>query len=315
MGSGGVYVGIDVSKEYLGVAVRPSGEEWRAAYDEEGLDALAGKLGGMGATLAVMEAAGGIERRAAAALAAAGIPVAVVNPRQAHDFAKATGRLAKTDTLDARALAHFGEALEPEARPLPDAKAAELGELLARRRQLVGMLTAEKNRLHPAADPGVRADIAAHAEWLGGRLSGIEEELGRAIRDSPIWREDDGLLRSVPGVGGVLSVTLLADLPELGALDAEEIAALAGVAPLNRDSGKLRGRRGIRGGRARLRAAPYMGALTAARHNPAIREFYLRLLAAGKPKKVALTACMRKLLTILNSMLKHRTPWRGPASA
>ena len=179
----------------------------------------------------------------------------------------------------------------------------------------MGMLTAEKNRLHPAADPGVRADIAAHVEWLGGRLSGIEEELGRAIRDSPIRREDDGLLRSVPGVGGVLSVTLLADLPELGALDDKKIAALAGVAPLNRDSGKLRGRRSVWGGRARLRAALYMGALTAARHNPAIREFYLRLLAAGKPKKVALTACTRKLLTTLNSMLKHPTPWRGPASA
>jgi len=245
----------------------------------------------------------------AAALAASELPIVVVNPRQVRDFARATGKLAKTDRLDAEVLARFGQAVGPEPKPLPDKEIRAFGEVLARRRQIVGMLTAERNRLGTATSEPVKKRIEAHVRWLERELERIEGDLDEAIKGSRAWRENEALLRSVPGVGPVLARTLLAELPELGTLDRKRLAALVGVAPLNRDSGTLRGRRAVWGGRARVRAALYMGALVATRFNPTIGEFYERLLAAGKPKKVALVACMRKLLTILNALLKQRTPW------
>ncbi len=303
------FVGIDVAKSRLDVAARPRGEQWSTTNDAVGVAALVTRLHDLQPTLVVLEATGGYERPLTAALAGAGLPVAVVNPRQARDFAKATGKLAKTDTLDARALAHFAEAVQPPARPVSDAQAQALAAVLARRRQLVEMLTAERNRLGTAAT-AVGARIAAHIAWLEAELDDVNRDLARIIREDPAWRERDALLRGVPGVGPVLSTTLLAELPELGALTRREVAALAGVAPLNRDSGTRRGKRTVWGGRAQLRAALYMGTLAATRFNPAIKAFYDRLCAAGKPKKVALVACMRKLLTILNAMLARRTRWQ-----
>jgi transposase len=243
-----------------------------------------------------------------AALAVAGLPVAVVNPRQVRDFAKATGKLAKTDRLDALALAHFGEAVRPKVRPIPDEQAREFGAIIARRRQVVGMLVAERNRLETSVPP-VRERIDAHIEFLEAELSDLDDDLDRVIRESSVWREKDVLLRSVPGVGPRVSATLLADLPELGSLSSKKLAALVGVAPLNRDSGVFRGKRRVWGGRAAVRQMLYMAAVTAVRCNPIFQEFYRRLLAKGKPKKVALTACMRKLLVVLNSMLRHGTRW------
>ena len=307
------YIGIDVPKPLLDVAVRSARDSWRAANTHEGIADLDDRLRDMQLALVVLEATGGYEHALTAALAIAGLPLAVVNPRQVRDFAKSTGKLAKTDSLDAQALAHFAEAVRPEPRPLPDDDARALEALLARRRQVVGMLVAEKNRLHTAAPP-VGERIEAHIEWLEQELRDLDRELEHAIRNSRVpsgcWREKDQLLRSVPGIGPVLSTTLLAELPELGMLTRHQIAALVGVAPLNRDSGSLRGRRTVWGGRTRVREALYMGTLAAARFNPVIKAFYDRLCAAGKPKKVALTACMRKLLTILNAMLAHNTPWR-----
>ena len=266
--------------------------------------------------LVVLEATGGLELELVGALAAAALPVVVVNPRQVRDFARATGRLAKTDALDAAVLAHFGEAVRPPLRALRDAESLALKALLGRRQQLVTMLVAERNR-RGAAVAAVRPRIEAHIAWLEQERSELEDELRQTLQRSPVWRERDQLLRSVPGVGEQLSLTLLAELPELGRLNRRAIAALVGVAPFNRDSGRLRGRRTIWGGPARVRAMLYMGALSASRHNPVIRDCYQRLLAAGKPKKLALTACMRKLLVILNAMLKHHTPWRdlSPNSA
>jgi len=304
-----VYVGIDVAKDWLDVAQRPGGEAWRVSSDETGVVALVERLKGVRPTLVVLEATGGLQIPAVAALAAAGLRTAVVNPRQVRQFAGATGRLAKTDAIDAQVLAQFGEAVRPEVRPLPDAATQELSALVARRRQLIEMLTAEKNRLRLATKK-VRPNIEAHIRWLEGQLLDLDDGLGEVIRSSPVWRERDNLLRSVPGVGPVLSSVLLADLPELGRLNRKEIAALAGVAPLNRDSGQFRGRRTVWGGRSQVRAALYMAALVAARFNPVIRAFYQRLQAAGKPKKVALTACMRKLLTMLNAMARDQTSWQ-----
>jgi transposase len=304
-----VYVGIDVAKDWLDVAQRPGGEAWRVSSDEKGVVALVERLKGVRPTLVVLEATGGLQIPAVAALAAAGLRTVVVNPRQVRQFAGATGRLAKTDAIDAQVLAQFGEAVRPEVRPLPDAATQELSALVARRRQLIEMLTAEKNRLRLATKK-VRSNIEAHIRWLEGELLDLEGGLGDVIRSSPVWRERDNLLRSVPGVGPVLSSVLLADLPELGRLNRKEIAALAGVAPLNRDSGQFRGRRTVWGGRSQVRAALYMAALVAARFNPVIRAFYQRLQAAGKPKKVALTACMRKLLTMLNAMTRDQTFWQ-----
>jgi transposase len=259
--------------------------------------------------LVVLEATGGIELPLVGALAAAGLPVVVVNPRQVREFARATGRLAKTDAIDAQVLARFAEAVQPALRPLPDAATQQLSSLVTRRRQVIEMLTAEKNRLRTTA-PAVRDHVKEHILWLERSLSDLDRELEQAIHSSDIWRAQDDLLQSAPGVGQVLSTTLLAELPELGTLNRKEIAALVGVAPLNRDSGTLRGRRTVWGGRSQVRAVLYMAALVATRFNPVIRAFYQRLQAAGKPKKVALTACMRKLLTILNAMMRHQIPWR-----
>ncbi len=306
------YVGIDVSKARLDVALLPSGESFAVSNDEEGFDELLGRLEGPRPVLVVLEASGGFERPVAAALAASGIAVAVLNPRQTRDFARATGKLAKTDALDAKALARFAEAVRPTPRTLPDAEAREFRSILARRRQLIQMATAEKNRLGATASKAVARRIEAHLRWLQKELSRTDRDLDEAIESSATLKENDALLRSVPGVGPVLCRTLLAELPELGSLSPRELSALVGVAPLNRDSGTLRGRRAVWGGRARVREALYMGALIASRFNPAIKEFYERLLGAGKPKKVALVACMRKLLTILNAVMRERTPWRCP---
>ena len=303
-----IYVGIDVAKDRVDVALRPSGDVWGVAYGESGVSGLVSRLQALKPSAVVLEATGGLEIPLAAALAAASLPVAVVNPRQVRDFAKATGRLAKTDALDARVLAHFAEAVRPPVRPLPDADTQELHSLTTRRNQVVTMLVAEKNRLGRASR-AVGPRIQSHIEWLEQELADLDDDLQKTLRRSPVWREKDNLLRSVPGVGEQLSLTLLAHLPELGALDRKQIAALVGVAPMNRDSGIMRGRRTVSGGRARVRAVLYMGALVASRHNPVIRSFYQRLLAAGKPKKLALTACMRKLLTILNGMAKSGQHW------
>jgi transposase len=309
-----VYAGVDVSKARLDVALRPTEDRFDAPNDQAGIDSLVGRLLKARPIMVVLEATGGLERPLAAALAAAGIPVAVVNPRQARDFARATGRLAKTDKIDAEVLARFGEAVRPQPRPIPDEEAREFAAILARRRQIVEMLTAEKNRSGAtAASKPVKKRIEAHIKWLEKELSRTDDDLEETIKGSATWRENEELLRGVPGVGPVLARTLLAELPELGTgeLSPKQLAALVGVAPLNRDSGTLRGRRTVWGGRERVRAVLYMGALVATRHNPTIKEFYERLLARGKPKMVALVACMRKLLTILNAILKNRTPWRS----
>jgi len=303
-----VFVGIDVSKAQLDVALRPTEDHWHVSNDEVGILGLVERLQAVQPTLIVLEATGGLEVPVAGALAEAGLPVVVVNPRHARDFAKATGRLAKTDPLDAQGLAHFAEAVRPTPRPLPDAQAQALSALLTRRRQLVQMLTAERRRLQTAPQP-IRADIQAHIAWLERRLVRTDADLAAGIRSSPLWRTKDEILQSTPGVGPVLSRTLVAELPELGLLNRQEIAALIGVAPLNRDSGTVRGKRAVWGGRAHVRAVLYMSTLAAVRHNSVLKAFYERLRAVGKAPKVALTACMRKLLTILNAMLKHQTPW------
>ena len=303
------FVGIDVSKAQLDVAVRPTGKRWVLPYDETGIEGLIPQIVDLEPALVLLEATGGLELPLVAALAAAALPVVVVNPRQVRDFAKATGTLAKTDTLDAGVLAHFADAVRPEVRPLKDAETQVLNSLTARRHQVMTMLVSEKNRLGTAIG-AVSPRIEAHIAWLEQELSDLDKGLRQTLRQSPVWREKDDLLRTVPGVGPQLSLTLLAHLPELGTLDRKQIAALVGVAPYNRDSGTRRGKRAVWGGRSRVRAVLYMGALVASRHNPAIRDFYQRLLAAGKPKKVALVASMRKLLVILNAMLKHGYPWR-----
>ncbi len=302
------FVGIDVSKAQLDVAVRPTGKRWTLPYDQTGIEGLIPQIVDLEPALVLLEATGGLELPLVASLAAAALPVVVVNPRQVRDFAKATGTLAKTDTLDAGVLAHFADAVRPEVRPLKDAETQVLNSLTARRRQVMTMLVSEKNRLGTAIG-AVSPRIEAHIAWLEQELSDLDKGLRQTLRRSPVWREKDDLLRTVPGVGEQISLTLLANLPELGTLNRRQIAALVGVAPYNRDSGALRGKRAVWGGRSRVRAVLYMGALVASRHNPAIRDFYQRLLAAGKPKKVALVASMRKLLVILNGMLKHGSPW------
>ena len=303
-----LFVGIDISQERLDVAVRPTGELWRVSHDSRGIGEVVQRLGEMTPRMVVLEAAGGVEMTLAGELAASGLHLAVVNPRQVRNFARATGKLAKTDALDAQVLAHFAEAMRPASKPLPDAGTRELAALVARRRQLVEMITAEKNRLRTAAQR-IRPKVEQHIRWLDQDLADLDRDLGDFIRSSPIWRDKDQLLQSTPGVGPVLSMTLLSNLPELGTLNRGEIAALVGVAPFNRDSGTLRGKRKVWGGRAQVRAALYMAALVATRFNPVLRAFYQRLCAAGKPKKVALTACMRKLLTILNLMVRQNRHW------
>ena len=303
-----LHIGIDVSKVTLDVAVHDTGQSWNFSNDDAGIKRVVLRLLELSPELVVLEATGGFEIALVAELGVAKIPTAVVNPRQIRDFAKAVGRLAKTDALDAQIIAHFAAAVRPLPRPVPDAQAQELGTIIARRRQVVGMLTAEKNRLSTVREP-VRQRIQSHIEWLEKELDDINRDLRRRIQESPVWRENDNLLQSVPGVGTTLSAVLLAELPELGTLNRREIAALVGVAPLNRDSGTMRGKRTVWGGRASIRAALYMATLAATRCNPVIRSFYQRLCAVGKAKKVALTACMRKLLTVLNAMLKHHTTW------
>ena len=306
-----VFVGVDVAKEQLDVAVRPSGESWSGANDEAGIAALVVRLRPLGPTLIVCEATGGFERAAIAALAAARLPVVVANPRQVRDFARATGQLAKTDALDAEILALFAERVRPTPRPLPDDAAQLLDAVLTRRRQLLEMLTAEKNRLGFAPKP-LHRGIQAHIRWLERQLDDVTKELAGLIEASPVWRAKDDLLQSVPGVGPIVSYTLLGELPELGTLSHKQIAALAGVAPLARDSGTLRGKRIVWGGRASVRTALFMAALCGRRWNPALKVFNDRLIAAGKPKKVAIIACARKLLTILNAMVRSSTPWISP---
>jgi len=303
------FVGIDVSKDTLDVAIRPEGDRWTVQNDEKGIQALVARLLKRKPTLVVLEATGGLQMPVVVALASAKLPVVVVNPRQIRDFAKATGKLAKTDPIDSGVIAHFGEAVRPEVRPLRDAETQELTDLLARRRQLVDMATAEKNRLNTATKK-VRKDIKAHIAWLEKRIKDVESDLSKRIKQSPVWQEKDEILQSVPGVGPVLSVTLLAGLPELGTLNRREVAALAGVAPLNRDSGRYRGTRCVWGGRGDVRSVLYMSTMAAIRWNPVIRSFYLRLMRAGKKHKVATTACARKLLTILNAMIKTNMAWR-----
>lgn len=302
------FIGIDVAKAQLEFACRPSGETGTVANDDGGIRALVERGQALAPTLIVLEATGGYEAAVVAALATAGLAVVVANPRHVRDFAKATGQLAKTDAIDAQVLALFAERVRPAPRPLPDEAAQALDALLTRRRQLVEMLVAERNRLL-VARPAVRRDLQQHIRYLERRLREADDDLHTAVKTSPLWRVRDDLLQSVPGVGRVVSLTLLAELPELGRLSSKEIAALVGVAPLNRDSGTLRGKRLVYGGRAPVRAVLYMAALVASKCNPVIRAFYQRLRAAGKPAKVALTACMRKLLVILNAMARSGTPW------
>jgi transposase len=304
-----VYVGVDVAKSTSYVAVTDSKEALKFTNDDKGISQTVRYIASVKPAGIILEATGNLEMPLAAALQAAGLPVAVINPRQVRDFARATGALAKTDAIDARILALFGARIKPQIRPLPDRKAREMSNLLSRRRQLVEMLTAEHNRLFQAND-NIRPNVEAHINWLEEALSNINDDLDHRIRLSPSWREKDNLLKSVPGVGKVVSSSLLIDLPELGRLNRRKIAALVGVAPLNRDSGTMRGKRTVWGGRARLRAVLYMAALVASRRNPIIAAFYQRLVDAGKAKKVALVACMRKLLTILNSMMRTMTAWQ-----
>jgi transposase len=302
------FIGIDVASKHVDVCVRPSGEAKHFATDD-GLEELVTYLQNQDPTLVVVEATGGYETPIAAAIATAGIAVAIVNPRQVRDFAKATGRLAKTDTIDAAALAHFAEAIRPSARPMPDEESRELSALVVRRRQLIEMRVAEQNRLRICASKKMKKDLEDHIKWLQRRIKDHDAEVGHRIRQSTIWREKDDLLQSVPGVGKVLSATLLTSLPELGTLDRRAIAALVGVAPFNCDSGKMRGKRAIWGGRADVRAVLFMATSSAARYNPRLNALYKRMVAAGKAKKVALIACMRKLLTIANAVLRDGSPW------
>jgi transposase len=306
-----IAVGIDVSKAELSIAVHPSGETWTTSTAPDAIDDVIHRLVALEPVVIVVESTGGYERALVAACAAAHLPVAVVNPRQVRAFAHAIGRTAKTDAIDASVLALFGARVRPEPRPLPDAETQALAALVARRRQLLEMLGAERQRLLQATTKVIQRDLRHHIRWLERRVAEVDDELGGAIQSSPVWRVKDDLLRSVPGIGPTVARTLLAELPELGRLDRRAIAALVGVAPLNRDSGQWRGRRMIFGGRASVRTALYMAALVATRHNAPLQRFYQRLRAAGKPPKVALVAVMRKLLTIINAMIKHQSSWQN----
>jgi transposase len=308
-----IFVGIDVSKAWLDVAVYEQTEMYRFRNDEAGIASLVKELKKLKPKLIVLEPTGGFEMLVVAELSQAGLPVALVNAKRVRDFAKATGQIAKTDKLDARVLAHFAAAIRPELRSLRKEEEEHLTALLTRRRQIVDMLTVEKNRL-VTVRAKMRADLDAHIQWLSNALSELNQEIEEFIHGSPLWKEKDTLLQSVPGVGPVTSATMLGMLPELGLLNRQEIAALVGVAPLNKDSGKKTGKRRIFGGRADVRSVLYMAALSAKKHNPFIRRFYERLLRHGKEKKVALTACMRKLLVTLNAMLRSNQPWRSQAA-
>jgi len=309
-----LFAGIDVSKDQLDVAVRGhETRQWTVKYNEAGVQSLVQELKQLAPTLLVLEATGGLETHVVAALATAGIPLVVINPRQVRDFARATGELAKTDAIDARLIALFADRIRPELRPLKSEDTRDLDALLTRRRQLIDIRVGERNRLHQAA-PVVRISIEEHLAWLDARIAAVDEELQERIKKSSVWAEKDRVLRSTPGVGPTVSLSLLAGVPELGTLNRQKVSKLVGIAPLNCDSGTLRGQRRIWGGRADVRSVLYMATLSAICHNPVIREFYQRLVARGKLKKVALVACMRKLLTILNRMLKENTTW-DPAFA
>jgi transposase len=303
-----VFIGIDISKQYCDLAVIPDGTQRRFSNDEEGHEAIRAFIVPLHPARIVMEATGGYEMGVMRILADNRLPVVAVNPRQVRDFAKATGTFAKTDTIDADILAQFAKVIQPDIRPLPEKEAEVLRALTARRRQLIQMLTMEKNRLEKSPPAGSE-DIRNHIYYLTEALKKIDKDISRTIRKSPLWKEKETILTSMPGVGPVISCTLIAALPELGTLNRKAIAALVGLAPFNRDSGKYRGRRTIWGGRSHVRAALYMGTVSAIKFNPAIRAFYLRLIEAGKAKKLALTACMRKLLTILNTMMKNKATW------
>lgn len=302
------FVGIDIAKDRFDLDSCPQAQPWHTTNDAKGINDVLEAMHALAPALIVLEATGGYERALAAALASEGLPVVVVNPRQVRDFARATGQLAKTDAIDAQILALFAERIRPQLRPLPEAQQQALAALVARRRQLLEMLQAERNRLS-MAHKAVQGEVRAHIRFLEKRLDKANRALQAAIEESPVWRAKEDLLRSVPGVGPVLSATLLAELPELGRLSGREIAALVGVAPFNRDSGTLRGQRCIWGGRVSVRCALYMATLVAVRHNPVLRSFYAGLLGRGKAKKVALVACMRKLLVMLNAMMKTQTHW------
>jgi len=304
------FVGIDVAKDRLDVHLRLSGESFTVIRDGEGLVELVDRLRRLAPRLVVMEATGGYETIVASAVAAAHLPLAVVNPRQIRDFARATGKLAKTDAIDAAAIAHFAEAIRPPARPIAGPEAQALGELVARRRQVIEMMVAERNRRRRATQRRVVRAIDRHLELLQTELSELDGDIDGAIRDSPAWQADADLLASVPGIGPATLRTLIAELPELGRLDRRKIAALVGVAPINRDSGTMRGRRSIAGGRPAVRTALFMAALVASRKNPIIAPYYAKLRAAGKTAKQALTACIRKLVVILNAILRDRKPWQ-----
>jgi len=304
------FVGIDVSKDRLDVHVRPSGQTLTAARDSTGLQQLVGSLRKLAPALIVLEATGGFEITVAAALASAGLPLAVVNPRQIRDFARATGRLAKTDALDAQVIALFAERIRPEPRPLADADSQNLAELIARRRQVVEMIGMETNRLYQVRNARVQRMLRTTVNALTAQLAELDRDIDDTIKRSPVWRAADNLLTSVPGIGDVTAHTLIADLPELGQLDRRRLAALVGVAPINRDSGQMRGKRTIAGGRSDVRNALYMATLSAIRWNPIISQHYKSLVERGRPKKVALVACMRRLLGILNAIMRTNTPWQ-----
>ncbi len=304
------FVGIDVSKATLDGAVEPQGQVWQVAYDAKGIDQLVLQLQEIGPTLIVIEATGGLETQIASALAGKELPVAVVNPRQVRDFAKASGRLAKTDRVDAGVLAAFARAIRPQARPLKDADTRALDDLVDRRRQLIGIRVQEVLRLNGATTKPLQTSLKKHITWLDKQIDQNDRDLTRRLRESDAWRAKDDLLKSIPGVGSVTIVTLLAKCPELGTLNRREIAALVGVAPMANDSGQYRGKRFIWGGRSEVRAVLYMATISAIRCNAVIRAFAERLKNAGKPPKVVIVACMRKLLTIMNAMLKNNTPWQ-----
>jgi transposase len=306
----GVFVGIDVSKDRLDVHVAPSGEAFAVARDGKGVEALVARLSTLGASLVAVEATGGFEVLVAAGLGAAGLPVVVVNPAQVRAYARAAGTRAKTDPIDARVIARFLAATRPEPRPLPDAETRRLADLVARRRQIVEMIGAERQR-EKRASARTRKSIARLTRALEKELATLDRDIDDSVRGSPLWRETEDLLKTVPGIGDVTARTLLAELPELGRLDRRQIAALAGLAPWTRQSGQWRGRSFIGGGRTPVRAALFVAAMVAARHNPTLRAFYRRLLDHGKPKKLALIAVARKLLTILNAIVRDRKPWQS----
>lgn len=304
-----LFVGIDVSKTTLDVFIDPLGESLTVAYDEAGIEQICQRVVPLSPTLIVMEATGGMETRLATALVALKLNVAVINPRQARDFAKATARLAKTDRVDAAVLAHFARAIRPQARALKDNDTRTLEDLVNRRRQLIAMRVQETLRLDTAGSKPLRKSLTAHITWLDKCIADIESDMSERLRQSDAWRAKDDLLRAIPGIGQVTTQTVLTKLPELGTLNRRQIGGLVGVVPYNNDSGKHRGKRRICGGRAHVRAVLYMATLSAMRHNPIIKAFAQRLKTLNKPAKVVIVACMRKLLTIMNAMLKHNVPW------